>query len=127
MPPTEKVDLEPEEQDVLREWRDIVETHYVSDIARLEGLEDSVHGFQIQHSLIDQQPTLRRLFHENPTRALELGSRIMREQFDAHNIPTRPVLRVVGLSENYLNRVDELRMRDRSQRVHPGTPRSLPG
>ena len=83
MPPTEKVDLEPEEQDVLREWREIVETHYVSDIARLEGLEDSVHGFPIQHPLIDQQPTLRRLFHENPTRALELGSRIMREQFDA--------------------------------------------
>ena len=117
MPPTEKVDLEPEEQDVLREWREIVETHYVSDIARLEGLEDSVHGFQIQHNLIDQQPTLRRLFHENPTRALELGSRIMREQFDACNIPTRPVLRVVGLSENYLKRVDELRMRDRNDLV----------
>ena len=41
----------------------------------------------------------------------------MREQFDANNIPTRPVIRVVGLPENYLNRVDELRMRDRNDLV----------
>ncbi len=117
MSPTEKVEVEPEDQDALREWREIVEAHYLPDIARLEGLEDSVHGFHIQHKLIDKKPTLRRLFHENPTRALELASRIMREQFEAHNIPTRPVVRVVGLSENYLNRVDELRMRDRNALV----------
>lgn len=117
MSSTEKVEVEPEEQDALREWREIVEEHYLPDIARLEGLEDSVHGFHIQHNLIDEKPTLRRLFHENPTRALELGSRVMREQFEAHNIPTRPVVRVVGLSENYLNRVDELRMRDRNALV----------
>ena len=112
-----EVDVDPEEQTVLREWRELVVEHYSDDIARLEGMEDSVHGFHIEHRLIDEKPTLRHIFHENPTRALELGFRIMREQFDAHNIPTRPVLRVIGLSENYLNRVDELRMRDRNDLV----------
>ena len=117
MSPPKKVDVGPEEQTVLREWRELIVEHYSADIARLEGMEDSVHGFQIEHRLIDEKPTLRHIFHENPTRALELGFRIMREQFDAHNIPTRPVLRVIGLSDNYLNRVDELRMRDRNDLV----------
>ena len=117
MSPPTKVDVDPEEQTVLREWRELIVEHYSADIARLEGMEDSVHGFHIEHRLIDEKPTLRHIFHENPTRALELGFRIMREQFDAHNIPTRPVLRVIGLSDNYLNRVDELRMRDRNDLV----------
>jgi DNA replicative helicase MCM subunit Mcm2 (Cdc46/Mcm family) len=117
MSPPKKVDVDPEEQTVLREWRELVVEHYSEDIGRLEGMEDSVHGFHIEHRLIDEKPTLRHIFHENPTRALELGFRIMREQFDAHNIPTRPVLRVIGLSDNYLNRVDELRMRDRNDLV----------
>ena len=117
MSPPKKVEVDPEEQTVLREWRELVVEHYSADIARLEGMEDSVHGFHIEHRLIDEKPILRHIFHENPTRALELGFRIMREQFDAHNIPTRPVLRVIGLSDNYLNRVDELRMRDRNDLV----------
>ena len=117
MSPPKKVDVGPEEQTVLREWRELIVEHYSADISRLEGMEDSVHGFHIEHRLIDEKPTLRHIFHENPTRALELGFRIMREQFDAHNIPTRPVLRVIGLSDNYLNRVDELRMRDRNDLV----------
>ena len=117
MSPPRKVDVDPDEQIVLREWRELIVENYEKDIARLEGMEESVHGFHVEHALMDQKDTLRRFFHENPTRALELGSRIMREQFDNHNIPTRPVLRVIGLSENYLNRVDELRMRDRNDLV----------
>ena len=117
MLPSKNVDLDPEEQAALREWRELVVEHYTEDIEHLEGMEESVHGFHIEHRLIDEKPTLRRIFHERPTRALELGFRIMREQFDAHKIPTRPVLRVVGLSDNYLNSVDELRMRDRNQLV----------
>ncbi len=114
MSPPRKVDVDPDAQSVLREWRELIVEHYQKDIARLEGMDESVHGFHIEHALIDKKETLRRFFHENPTRALELGSQIMREQFDQHNILTRPVLRVVGLSKNYLNRVDELRMRDRN-------------
>ena len=65
---------------------------------------------------MDQKDTLRRFFHENPTRALELGSRIMRTiRQPQHSNSSGP--RVVGLSENYLNRVDELRMRDRNDLV----------
>ena len=117
MPPPKNVKIDPEEQAALREWKTVIVSNYTADIARLHGMEDSVHGFHVEHHLIDQQPTLRHMFHENPTRALELGHRIMREQFDANNIPTRPVIRVVGLPENYLNRVDELRMRDRNDLV----------
>ncbi len=117
MSPPKKVDVNPDEQIVLREWRELIVENYENDIARLEGLEESVQGFHVEHALMDQKDTLRRFFHEKPTRALELGSRIMREQFDNHHIPTRPVLRVVGLSENYLNRVDDLRMRDRNDLV----------
>ena len=117
MSPPKKVDVDPDEQIVLREWRELIEEHYADDIKRLEGMEDSVCGFYVEHALMDKKPTLRRFFHEKTTRALELGNRIMREQFDNHNLVTRPVLRVVGLSENYLNRVDELRMRDRNDLV----------
>lgn len=117
MSPPKNVKIDPEEQAALREWKALIVGHYKDDIARLQGMEDSVHGFHIEHHLIDAQPTLRHMFHENPVRALEFGHRIMREQFAANKIPTRPVIRVVGLSENYLNRVDELRMRDRNDLV----------
>ena len=74
MSPPKNVKIDPEEQAALREWKALIVGHYKDDIARLQGMEDSVHGFHIEHHLIDAQPTLRHMFHENPVRALELAT-----------------------------------------------------
>ena len=58
MPPPKNVKIDPEEQAALREWKTVIVSNYKADIARLQGMEDSVHGFHVEHHLIDQQPTL---------------------------------------------------------------------
>lgn len=113
----DEVDLEPEAQDLLREWRELFVEHYLEDIKRLKGNPALVHGFEVDHALMDRWETLRREFHLNPTRVLKYGTRVLVEQFDDQMVRMRPVIRVVGLSENYLRRVEDLRMRDRNQLV----------
>ncbi len=113
----DEVDLDPQEQAILREWRLLVENHYLDDIKRLEGNPQIIHGFEIEHTLIEEYPTLKVEFHENPTRTMKLGNRVMREQFEAAMARMRPILRVTRLAPNYLRRVNDLRMRDRNKVV----------
>jgi DNA replicative helicase MCM subunit Mcm2 (Cdc46/Mcm family) len=117
MSPPKEVDLIPEEQAILREWRELFVEHYTEDIKGLQGHHDNVYGFEVDHLLIDQKDRLRLDFHTMPTRVLELGTRVLREQFEHHLVQMRPVIRVVGFPENYLRSVDSLRMRDRSSLV----------
>ena len=117
MPPKNEVDLDPQEQAILREWRLLVTEHYLEDIQHLEGNPDIIHGFEVEHAVLAQYDTLRTEFHLRPTRVLQLGTRIMREQFDEHMARMRPVIRVVGLDEMYRRRIDSLRMRDRNKVV----------
>lgn len=117
MSPPKKVDVDPEEQQMLREWRELVEEHYIEDIQHLKGHPDILCGFEVMHAHLDEKETLRLQFHIDPTRTLELGTRIMREQFEHHDVHMRPVIRVVSFPENYLRRVDDLRMRDRNRVV----------
>ncbi len=117
MPPKNEVDLDPQEQALLREWRQLVTEHYVEDIKHLEGNPDIIHGFEVEHAIIAKYDTLRTEFHLRPTIVLQLGTRVMREQFDEHMVRMRPVIRVVGLDEMYRRRIDSLRMRDRNKVV----------
>ena len=117
MSPPNEVDLDPQEKAILREWRELLVEHYTQDIKRLKGNPALVHGFEVEHALIDGSDTLRREFHLSPTRTLRLGARVLQEQFEQHTVRMRPVIRVVGLSPNYLRKVDDLRMRDRNQVV----------
>lgn len=117
MSPPKKVDVNPKEQTILREWRELVEEHYLEDIKHLKGHPDIVWGLEVSHAHIDEKETLRLEFHINPTRMLKLGTRIMREQFEAQGVQMRPVIRVIALPEHYLRRLDTLRMRDRNRVV----------
>ena len=117
MSSSNEVDLDPQEQAILREWRQLVEQHYIEDIQHLEGNPQIIHGFEIEHALIEKYPTLKVEFHENPTRTMKLGNRVMREQFEAAMVRMRPILRVTRLAPNYLRRVNDLRMRDRNKVV----------
>jgi len=110
----QEVDLDPDAQNILREWRELIVEHYASDIERLSPLSDPVCGFEIEYDLLQTKEALRMAFHETPLRVLEFGTRVMLEQFQHHNVRMRPVLRIVRFPRHFIRRVDELRMRDRN-------------
>ena len=112
-----EVDLDPQEQELLREWRELFVEYYLDDIKRLQEHSSSVYGFEVDHAVLDRSESLRREFHLDPTRVLKYGTRVLVEQFEDQMVRMRPVIRVVGLSDNYLRRVEDLRMRDRNQLV----------
>jgi DNA replicative helicase MCM subunit Mcm2 (Cdc46/Mcm family) len=117
MPQQHEIDLDPEEQAILRAWRLLVSEHYLEDIQHLQGNPEIIHGFEIAHHLICQYEDLKIAFHLKPTRFHDLGHQVMREQFDEHMVRMRPVIRVVELDTDYRRRIDTLRMRDRNQVV----------
>ena len=117
MPQENEIDLDPEEQAILRAWRLLVSEHYLEDIQHLQGNPEIIHGFEIAHHLICQYEDLKIAFHLKPTRFHDLGHQVMREQFDEHMVRMRPVIRVVELDTDYRRRIDTLRMRDRNQVV----------
>jgi len=117
MPPKHEIDLDPEEQAILRAWRLLVSEHYLEDIQHLQGNPGIIHGFEIAHRLVCEYEELRVAFHLNPTRFHDLGHQVMREQFDEHMVRMRPVIRVVDLDADYRRRIDTLRMRDRNRVV----------
>ncbi len=117
MPPEHEIDLDPEEQAILRAWRLLVSKHYLEDIQHLQGNPGIIHGFEIAHRLVCDYEDLRMSFHLNPTRFHELGHQVMREQFDENMVRMRPIIRVVELDEDYHRRIDTLRMRDRNKVV----------
>lgn len=117
MQPDDEIDLDPEQQAILRAWRLLVNEHYLDDIRHLEGNPGIIHGFEISHRLICDYEELRMAFHLNPTRFHDLGHQVMREQFDEHMVRMRPVIRVVDLDADYRRRIDTLRMRDRNKVV----------
>ena len=49
MPPPKNVKIDPEEQAALREWKTVIVSNYKADIARLHGMEDSVHAVSYTH------------------------------------------------------------------------------
>ena len=59
MSPPKNVKIDPEEQAALREWKALIVGNYKDDIARLQGMEDSVHGFHIEHCLLYTSPSPR--------------------------------------------------------------------
>ena len=113
----DEFDLKPAEKELLRAWRTLFEEHYTEDIKRFQGLNDDVCGFEVAHALIDNSKILKTPFHLEPTRTLEIGNHVLKEQFDLHEARMRPIIRVVGFHERYLRRVDTLRMRDRGTLV----------
>jgi DNA replicative helicase MCM subunit Mcm2 (Cdc46/Mcm family) len=117
MPSEHEIDLDPEEQAILRAWRLLVSKHYLEDIQHLQGNPGIIHGFEIAHRLVCDYEDLRMSFHLNPTRFHELGHQVMREQFDENMVRMRPIIRVVELDEDYHRRIDTLRMRDRNKVV----------
>jgi len=115
MPTEDPIDLGEKDQNLLAAWRILFENEYSAEIKDLEGLEMNVFGFEVQHDVMAKDKFLKTEFHLNPARTLSMGDKVLKEQFDQNGVLTRPVVRVVNLSENYHRTMDELRMRDRDR------------
>ena len=73
MSPPKKVDVDPEEQQMLREWRELVEEHYIEDIQHLKGHPDILCGFEVMHAHLDQKKRFASNFTSTPHAPLSWG------------------------------------------------------
>ena len=91
MSPPKKVNVNPKEQTILREWRELVEEHYLDDIKHLKGHPDIVWGFEVSHAHIDEKETLRLEFHQSYTDA-QIGNPNHARAIEAQGVQMRPVI-----------------------------------
>ena len=108
------IDLTDEDKTVLASWRNLIETHYFEDIQRLSHYTDDVFGLEVEHSDLAKDDELNAMFHARPFHCLMLGNMVLREQFNMAGVQMRGAIRVVRLSEEYRNSIEELRMRNRN-------------
>ena len=98
-------------QEILHTWRKIFEKKYSNELDAISRYEEDVFGFNVEwEHLVGSQ--LHSLFPNNPNKALDLGNKVLLEQFQNRNCRTIPKIRIVDLPDDFHYVIDDLRMRD---------------
>lgn len=103
-----------EAQEILNAWRLIFEEKYSSELDYFSLCEEDVFGFEVQWKYLKNTP-LHSIFPNNPTKSLELGNQVIREQFQTRDSRTRPVIRIIGFDEEFSYQLGDVRTRDRGR------------
>ena len=103
-----------EAQEILNTWRIIFEQKYSEELDRFALCEEDVFGFEVQWDYLKNTP-LHSIFPNDPTKSLELGNQVIREQFQTRNSRTRPVIRIIGFDEEFSYLLEDVRTRDRTR------------
>ena len=103
-----------EAQEILNAWRLIFEEKYSSELDHFSLCEEDVFGFEVQWEYLKNTP-LHSIFPNNPTKSLELGNQVIREQFQTRDSRTRPVIRIIGFDDEFSYLLEDVRTRDRGR------------
>ena len=114
MTPIKSTEPDEEAQEILNTWRLIFEQKYSSELDRFSLYEEDVFGFEVQWEYLKNTP-LHSIFPNSPTKCLELGNQVIREQFQTRDSRTRPVIRITGFDEEFSYLLEDVRTRDRGR------------
>ena len=114
MPQIKTTEPDDEAQEILNTWRKIFEQKYGDELDRFALCEEDVFGFEVQWDYLKNTP-LHSIFQNDPTKSLELGNQVIREQFQTRNSRTRPVIRIIGFDEEFSYLLEDVRTRDRTR------------